>query len=28
GKCGDINAPCKAECDCCGYTTCDCYWGN
>nr|prf neurotoxin Tx4(6-1) [Phoneutria nigriventer] len=27
--CGDINAACKEDCDCCGYTTaCDCYWSK
>nr|P83905.1 RecName: Full=U2-ctenitoxin-Pk1a; Short=U2-CNTX-Pk1a; AltName: Full=Neurotoxin PKTx20C2 [Phoneutria keyserlingi] len=27
--CGDINAPCQSDCDCCGYSvTCDCYWSK
>nr|P85265.1 RecName: Full=U12-ctenitoxin-Co1a; Short=U12-CNTX-Co1a; AltName: Full=Neurotoxin Oc M14-5 [Oligoctenus ornatus] len=25
--CGDINAACKSDCDCCGNSvTCDCYF--
>nr|P61229.1 RecName: Full=U1-ctenitoxin-Pn1a; Short=U1-CNTX-Pn1a; AltName: Full=Toxin Pn4B; Flags: Precursor [Phoneutria nigriventer] len=28
-RCGDINAPCQSDCDCCGYSvTCDCYWSS